>query len=691
MISVLIVNYFCHELTARAAGSVLADAPSAQVIVVDNSNDQAEAENLRKFLPGKAELVISPINLGFGRACNLAFERAAGEWIMLLNPDAFILPGCLQKLLSALQNHPEAGAASPVVQWDEAGTFLLPPGQMQNPTWEWLLAIGLRFPAFGLWLSMRFRAYALQCLYASQPIRQHMLSGGHMLLRRSVIDAIGGLFDPAFFMYYEDTDLCRRIAKAGFELMLIPEARAVHEWRNDPAKSEHVSGSRLHYLCKHFPSIWLTDKLRQKFEQRFPLKIGQFHDLGICKSAPTFDLPSDQNGTWLLELSPHPLLIPAAYHSSPVAPDTIPSSIWNLLGPARYWARITAPNGEKSLFTWEIPNPASKPDVAIAPARQTQNIDQSEYIDWAHPSDESELLDLFRSAFGHQMQPELWRWKYRNLETLGSVLRRNGRAIAFYGAMPRAIRLLGTPTTAVQIGDVMVHPKERGTLTRKGPFFQAAAGFLERFVGQDQAFPVAFGFPSERPYRLATRLGLYDKVGELMQVSWPALQARSNYKVRIRPLSLEDGAAATRLWQEMAEALQNQIIGVRDWPYLQHRYLQHPTLTYQLYLISSRLTGTPIGIIVIRILDDAVELLDIIVPPDRISTLVLCLQRLTWHFNKPLAYAWVTSQNAKLLAGHVGEIAPTGIVIPHNNWTPGMPASELLDRWWLMGGDTDFR
>lgn len=690
MISVLIVNYFCHTLTARAVRSVLDDDSSAQVIVVDNSDDQAEAENLRKMLPGRAELVVAPANLGFGRGCNLALEQAAGEWILLLNPDAYILPGCLQKLVNTLQSYPRAGAVSPVAQWEETGTFLLPPGQMQTPAWEWMLAIGSRFPVFGHWLSMRFRAYALRCLYAPQPVRQAMLSGGHMFLRRSTIDVVGGLFDPAFFMYYEDTDLCRRLTKAGFELMLNPAAKAVHQWQHDHAKSESAAGSRLRYMRKHFPSIWLTDRLRHKFEQKFSPKIGQFHDIGTSTSAPIFDLPTHQSGNWLLELSPNPLLIPAAYHSGTVVPNSIPSSVWSLLGPARYWARVTHPNGQTSCFTWEIPKSVSKSNLEMSTPKQLGNITRSWHVDWAHLSDESELLELFRAAFGHEMPPELWRWKYQDLDTLGALVRRNGQAVAFYGAMPRTIHLFGTPTTAVQIGDVMVHPKERGILTRQGPFFLATASFLERFVGY-KAFPLAFGFPSERSFRLGVRLGLYDKAGKLVQVNWPALQARPSYSVRMRPLSQNQGATVERLWLEMAEALQDEVVGVRDWPYVQRRYLQHPTLAYQLYLISSRLTGTPIGIIVIRILDDAVELLDIIAPPRRLATLVHCLRRLTWNLGKPQAYAWITTQHAHLLAGETGEITPTGIIIPHNRWTPGIPAAELLDHWWLMGGDTDFR
>lgn len=309
----------------------------------------------------------------------------------------------------------------------------------------------------------------------------------------------------------------------------------------------------------------------------------------------------------------------------------------------------------------------------------------------AVPEDEAELLDLFRAAFGHEMAPELWHWKYHGLDTLGTLVRRDGQAIAFYGGMPRAIRLFGSSATAVQIGDVMVQPEQRGILTRKGPFFLATTSFSERFVGHGKPFPLAFGFPSERHFRLGLRLGLYERVGEIMRVSWPALQARPSFNVRIRPLSPDQGATVDRLWLEMADALQDQVVGVRDWAYLQHRYLQHPTLSYQLYLISSRLTGTPIGIIAIRVLDDAVELLDIIASPQHVATLVHCLRRLTWDLDKPLAYAWITEQHAHLLAGKFGEITPTGIPVPNICWTQGIPAHQLLNRWWLMGGDTDFR
>lgn len=99
MISVLIVNYFSFTLTVRAIRSVLSDQPSAQIIVVDNSDDAAEAISLSAILPGGVKLIVAQSNLGFGRACNLALNYSHGEWIFLLNPDAFVLPGFLTNWL----------------------------------------------------------------------------------------------------------------------------------------------------------------------------------------------------------------------------------------------------------------------------------------------------------------------------------------------------------------------------------------------------------------------------------------------------------------------------------------------------------------------------------------------------------------------------------------------------------------
>ncbi len=313
--------------------------------------------------------------------------------------------------------------------------------------------------------------------------------------------------------------------------------------------------------------------------------------------------------------------------------------------------------------------------------------------DWAGPTDEAELLALFRRAFGYDMNPALWRWKYAGLDRSGALTRRDGRVVAFYGGIPRTIRLFGSQATAVQIGDVMVDPAERGVLTRRGPFFLAASHYLRHCVGIGKAFPLAFGFPSQRACRLGERLGIYAKVGEIMRIDWPALKAWPNPRLRTRPLDASKAATAEAdwLWLEMAAALSRQIVGVRDFAYLRRRYLEHPTVSYRVLMVSSRISAKPFGIIVVRDEGEELELVDVVALPERLAALVKIVRRLACNLGKPKAYTWITVQHAGLFAGESGAVSPTGIVVPAFNWQQGMPPAEIDGHWWLTAGDTDFR
>lgn len=345
MITAIIVNYRSRHLTARAAASVMADCPDAQLIVIDNSEDAVEAAELRRLLPPQAECIVSQQNLGFGRACNLGFEQARHDWIFLLNPDAFVLNGCIAELVAFLQHHPRVGAVSPLTWWDTEQCWLLSPSQLQTPFTELVLALALRHPRFGSLVSRAFRQWALGCLTAGQPVAQKMLSGGVVMLRRSALVAAGGLFDPAFFMYYEDTDLCRRLLKASFALYLVPQAGAIHAWESASDKGGLAVSSRLLYFQKHFPGSLLF-RLRQLLERLNPgLRLPVSRQLGVCQSPPEFTVPPELHVGWVLELSPQPLLVPALYCRGRGSIAKISDQVWALLGAGDYWARIGSPDG----------------------------------------------------------------------------------------------------------------------------------------------------------------------------------------------------------------------------------------------------------------------------------------------------------------------------------------------------------
>lgn len=354
MITALIVNYHSHALTVRAVGSVLADCPDAQVIVIDNSTSETEARALRSELPPQVECIISPENIGFGRACNLGYSHARHDLILLLNPDAFVLPGCIAALADFLRKTPHSGAVCPLVYWDAELTWLAPPILMHTPFTEAGMALLLRCPWLADRVSRIFRRWALRCIKSEQAVERQMLSGGHILLQREAIESAGGLFDPNFFLYFEDTDLCRRLRSSGSRLYLLPAACAVHEWCATQDKSEVSATSHHYYFNKHFPQSRLLSLRGHLERSRLKVRLPPSEDLGFCCTSPVFPVSEELQAEWVLEVSPQPLLIPALYYFGNGATVHIPEPLWRRLGPGQYWARIASPTGGGCrLFSWQ--------------------------------------------------------------------------------------------------------------------------------------------------------------------------------------------------------------------------------------------------------------------------------------------------------------------------------------------------
>ena len=278
MISVIIVNYHCYKLTVRATESVLAQDLNTQIIVVDNSADLSESQVLQANLSSEVKCIVSAENIGFGRACNLAFIHAEHEWIFLLNPDAYVLDSCLSKLVEFLDKTPRAGAVAPLAYWNDEKSWVLPPGFLATPAQNLGFTIANRWRWIGARVSANYRSWVLRCNSSTQAIHQRMLSGGHMLLRRSAIDAVGDFFDPAYFMYFEDADLSLRLQKSGFSLHYLPTAEVVHEWCYNTEEGELSLLSRQHYFKKNFTGSWLlllSEKINKSKVQKSQIPLSR--------------------------------------------------------------------------------------------------------------------------------------------------------------------------------------------------------------------------------------------------------------------------------------------------------------------------------------------------------------------------------------------------------------------------------
>jgi GT2 family glycosyltransferase len=348
-----------------AAQSVLDSDAMGQVyvVVVDNSEDAAEARYLRQRLPSNVRVDISPENIGFGRACNRGIEGFRGDGILLINPDAALLPGCLKRLQQTLFSTENAGAVSSHIFWDKARHFYLPSSYPPaSLVFQELLTNASPRGMISRVLSERWRRHSIKVWFAQRPIKVSNLSGGLVLLKREAVRAAGGLFDSRFFMYFEDTDLFLRMKRARFSLFVEPRARAIHYYdqcgrQNLQQKRSIMAQSRRLFLQKHCRG-WRSGA--RKIIQWVKWLPGIFRE-GFAPSQfmEPFGLqvPAELRDGWLFEVSPNVNFIPSAgcFGDGPLV--EFPEACWRASAPGRYFGRLGSPHKFGSyawIVTWMV-------------------------------------------------------------------------------------------------------------------------------------------------------------------------------------------------------------------------------------------------------------------------------------------------------------------------------------------------
>ncbi len=363
----IIVNYKSAGLTIKAAQSVLdcaghnGSTGPVHVVIVDNSADDKEAAALKNGLPPGVTLLVNPKNIGFGRACNLAFEHFEGDLILLINPDARLLPGALPQMQETLLSCKRVAAVSPKIYWDDGQRFLLPPA---CPPWVFVALAGSCGDGVLLrrLLSCLWRRYSLRVWRSKKAVRVFGLSGGVALLKSEAVRRAGGLFDPAFFLYFEDADLFLRLRKAGYIFLAEPRAKAVHhydqcgqeEWQ---WKRSLMEGSAKIFLEKHGKGLGLTlAKAVGRLDGALFPDRSKIPEIKFM-SPFVLEVPVSLHEGWLFEWSPDPNFIPAAGRFGKGEFMDFPAECWAMLAPGRYFGRLCSPRGlgiATEEISWEV-------------------------------------------------------------------------------------------------------------------------------------------------------------------------------------------------------------------------------------------------------------------------------------------------------------------------------------------------
>ena len=207
------------SLAAFLASLTTATTTAYEVVLADNGSDDGAPE--AAVGPG-VRLLRTGGNLGYGKAANLGASGAQDEWLVVANPDVTWSPGALDELLAAAARWPRAGCLGPAIRTPDGRLY---PSARAFPS----LGRGIGHAVFGWWWPANpwTRSYRAE---TGSPVEgtTGWLSGSCMLLRREAFEAVAG-FDPSYFMYCEDMDLCRRLAEAGWQNVYVPTAVITHQ------------------------------------------------------------------------------------------------------------------------------------------------------------------------------------------------------------------------------------------------------------------------------------------------------------------------------------------------------------------------------------------------------------------------------------------------------------------------------
>lgn len=218
-LSIIIVNWNTKDLLLQCLESVYQTIKRVEmeVFVVDNGSMDGSIAAAKGRFP-EVKFIQNEMNLGFARANNQALSLAKGRYLLLLNPDTQVKKGAMERLISFMDAHPEAGGAG--------AQLLNSDGSRQNSI--------ANFPSLATEL---LNKSLLRWFFPSvfpgkernypEPIEVDSVIGACMVVKRDAIEPVG-LLDEGYFLFLEETDWCYRMRRTGWKIYHVPQAEIYH-------------------------------------------------------------------------------------------------------------------------------------------------------------------------------------------------------------------------------------------------------------------------------------------------------------------------------------------------------------------------------------------------------------------------------------------------------------------------------
>ena len=256
-LSLVVLSWNTREITVACLESILANPPSVpwELIIIDNASSDGSGEAIKERFGSfpEVKIVLNDANLGFTGGNNQGISLAQGRVIGLLNSDTIVPPNALDSLYTFLIEHDEVGVVGPTLVHENG-----------NPTTSfgyfptaWSVFTTAFLPGW-IWGNARRALGVVPDKTMTAPMEVDYVSGAAFFIKREVIEKVGAFDSETFFAYFEETDWCLRIKRAGWKVVFLPQVRIVHlEGKSFEKMTQHRRilqyESAKKFFRKHYP------------------------------------------------------------------------------------------------------------------------------------------------------------------------------------------------------------------------------------------------------------------------------------------------------------------------------------------------------------------------------------------------------------------------------------------------------
>lgn len=300
-----------------------------------------------------------------------------------------------------------------------------------------------------------------------------------------------------------------------------------------------------------------------------------------------------------------------------------------------------------------------------------------------------ELISLFQKIFKEKMTEDFWNWKYSKSKHNLALYNEQNNIVGFYGGMQRELICFGISKNCSQVSDTMITEYARGGIGKKSRLYKLISTFGEDNVGLNKPYFLVYGFPNYRVMKVARLLEVYTQTDKIMECRWPSKDFKTNSLYN--SFSNIEHEEVNSLWEDMKNEFGDRIIGVRDYDYIQYRYINHPKYTYNLYSIydeNQKLQSIIIG----RKEKNIFRLMDIITLKKHYKKSINTAISIANELNCDDLVFWVTKSQHDLFKTDHSNATYKDIKISIATYKllDSCKLEDIKDKWWLTAGDSDF-